>query len=133
MKNRSDTFRRFAHGTADLVGTPAAFMIACLTILLWILSGPWFRFSDTWQLVINTTTTVITFLMVFLIQSSQNRDAKAVHLKLDELIHGVRGARNELVNLEELPDDELLRLHDEFMRMHEKAARHLEHRKRKQR
>lgn len=115
-----DWFRRFSHGVAEAVGTPIAFALAVLTIALWLISGPIFHFSDTWQLVINTATTIITFLMVFLIQNSQNRDSKTFHLKLDELIRGVKGARTELVDLECLSDEELERLHREFKRLHEK-------------
>jgi low affinity Fe/Cu permease len=85
-----------------------------LVILVWVLTGPMFHFSDTWQLVINTATTIVTFLMVFLIQNTQNRDAKAVHLKLDELIRALKGARNELVDLENLSDEELKKLEKQF-------------------
>jgi low affinity Fe/Cu permease len=108
---------------------PAAFATALTVVALWIMSGPIFHFSDTWQLVINTATTIITFLMVFLIQNSQNRDARAFHLKLDELIKGVRGARTEMVNLEELSDKELELMHDEFRTLHEKVAKQLSSRK----
>jgi low affinity Fe/Cu permease len=122
-------FRRFAHKTADLVGRPAAFFIALASIVIWIASGPFFHFSDTWQLVINTATTIVTFLMVFLIQNAQNRDAKAFHLKLDELIRGVKGARTELVDLEDLTDEELEKLHDEFKGLHEKLQKKIAKRK----
>src|SRR5207248_10277975 len=90
-------------------------------ILVWILTGPMFHFSDTWQLVINTATTIVTFLMVFLIQNTQNRDAKAVHLKLDELIRALKDARNELVDLENLSDEELRKLEKQFQRMRKRA------------
>jgi low affinity Fe/Cu permease len=110
-------FRRFAHATANAMGTSWAFMVALVIILVWAITGPIFRFSDTWQLVINTGTTIITFLMVFLIQNTQNRDARAMHLKLDELIRAVHGARNKLVDLEDLSDDELDRLEKEFKRL----------------
>jgi len=90
--------------------------------VVWGLTGPAFRFSDTWQLIINTGTTIVTFLMVFLIQNTQNRDAKAVHLKLDELIRAVQGARNRLVDLEKLSDDELKKLEEQFTRVRDKAA-----------
>jgi low affinity Fe/Cu permease len=109
-----ELFRRFAHAIANAVGTPAAFMLAALTIVAWAVTGPVFGFSDTWQLVINTATTIVTFLMVFLIQNAQNRDARALHLKLDELIRAVKGARTRLVNLEEFTDEELDHLHAEF-------------------
>jgi low affinity Fe/Cu permease len=127
----NEVFRHFAAKTADAVGSKWAFLLAVLTILVWGLTGPLFHFSDTWQLVINTGTTIVTFLMVFLIQNTQNRDAKAIHLKLDELIRGVRGARTAMVNLEELSDEELAELRKEFERVRERAAsraeRHAEH------
>jgi low affinity Fe/Cu permease len=102
-----ERFRKLAHFVAELVGTPGAFATASLVVVLWVFSGPAFRFSDTWQLVINTATTIVTFLMVFLIQNSQNRDSKAIHIKLDELIRAVKGARTEMVDLEDLSDKEL--------------------------
>jgi len=104
------------------VGSPGAFLIALVTIVVWAALGPIFRFSDTWQLVINTATTIITFLMVFLIQNTQNRDTKAIHLKLDELLRGVAGARTSLVNLENLSDDELERLQKEFERLRNRSV-----------
>jgi low affinity Fe/Cu permease len=113
-----DLFHKFAHAVSQIVGTGWVFIIAVTVVVVWGLSGPLFGFSDTWQLVINTGTTVVTFLMVFLIQNTQNRDAKAIHLKLDELIKGVKGARTGLVNLEELSDEELEKLHKEFERLH---------------
>jgi low affinity Fe/Cu permease len=112
-----ERFRRFAHFVAHAAGTPWAFVLALTVIVIWGLLGPLFDYSDTWQLVINTATTIITFLMVFLIQNSQNRDAKAVHLKLDELLRGVTGARTELVNLEEFTDEELEAMHEEFRKL----------------
>src|SRR6476660_8522616 len=102
----NDFFRKFAHKTSVIAGSPWAFIAAVVIIIAWAVSGPIFSFSDTWQLVINTGTTIITFLMVFLIQNTQNRDAKAVHLKLDELLRGVKGARTGLVDLEDLTDEE---------------------------
>lgn len=128
MRRARDSFRKFSHTVAELVGTPQAFVSALLIIIVWLLSGPVFHFSDTWQLVINTATTIITFLMVFLIQNSQNRDAKAFHLKLDELIKGVRGARTSMVDLEELTDEELEKMHKEFHDLHERVTKHIEHR-----
>ena len=92
-----------------------------LAILLWIITGPAFHFSDTWQLIINTATTIVTFLMVFLIQNTQNRDAKAMHLKLDELIRAMEGARNHLVDLEELSDDDLKKLEEQFRRLRKQS------------
>jgi low affinity Fe/Cu permease len=110
----SDAFRYFAQRSSTLLGSAWAFTAAVLAILVWILTGPTFHFSDTWQLIINTATTIITFLMVFLIQNTQNRDAKAMHLKLDELIRALKGARNQLVDLEELSDDDLKKLEEQF-------------------
>jgi low affinity Fe/Cu permease len=110
-------FRRFSHKTSAGVGSPWAFATACVVILVWAITGPLFHFSDTWQLVINTGTTIVTFLMVFLIQNTQNRDATAIHLKLDELICALKGARNKLVDIEELSDEELEKLRDEFHRL----------------
>jgi low affinity Fe/Cu permease len=118
----TELFRRFAMATAHYVGSPGAFALAAASIVAWATMGPHFEYSDSWQLVINTTTTIITFLMVFLIQSTQNRDAKAIHLKLDELIRGMQGARNHLVDLENLTDAELDRLQKEFQRVRERAT-----------
>lgn len=118
-----DVFHRFARRTADLVGRPSAFALAATIILGWALTGPFFGFSDTWQLVINTGTTIVTFLIVFLIQNTQNHDALAINLKLDELIRAVRQARTRLVDLEALTDEELERLHEEFRQLHERAER----------
>src|SRR5207249_4110012 len=116
----NDLFRKFAHITSEIVGSPWAFIAAVAIIVAWLVSGPIFGFSDTWQLVINTGTTIITFLMVFLIQNTQNRDAKAIHLKLDELIRSIQGARNRLVDLEDLTDEELKQLQEEFKRIHDR-------------
>src|SRR5712664_1112477 len=127
MKN---LFRKFAQAASQAVGSSWAFILAVLIILVWGLTGPMFHYSDTWQLVINTGTTVITFLMVFLIQNTQNRDAKAVHLKLDEIIRAIKGARNELVDLEELSDEELKRLEKQFQRIRRKAEHDGNHRHR---
>ena len=103
------------------MGSPWAFIAAALLILGWALTGPLFGFSDVWQLVINTSTTIITFLMVFLIQNTQNRDAKAMHLKLDELLRGVEGARTSMVDLEDLSDEDLKKLQDDFQRLRERS------------
>ena len=105
-----------------MLGSAWAFIGAIFIIAVWGLTGPAFHFSDTWQLIINTGTTIVTFLMVFLIQNTQNRDAKAMHLKLDELIRAIQGARNRLVDLEKLSDDELKRLEEQFTRVRNKAA-----------
>jgi low affinity Fe/Cu permease len=119
MGGTHNFFRKFAHRTSTGVGSPWAFTLAVLIIIVWALTGPIFHFSDTWQLVINTGTTIITFLMVFLIQNTQNRDAVAIHLKLDELIRALKGARTKLVDLEELSDEELEKLRQEFHRLSE--------------
>jgi low affinity Fe/Cu permease len=120
---RRADFRTFAHWTAELVGSPWAFGAGFVTVIVWGATGPVFHFSDTWQLVINTGTTIVTFLMVFLIQSTQNRDAKAMHLKLDELIRAVGAARTHLVHLENLTDDELAGLEQEFQRLHDRLQK----------
>src|ERR1041384_2027900 len=119
-------FRKFANLVSNIVGTSWVFILAVTVIVVWALSGPMFHYSDTWQLVINTGTTIITFLMVFLIQNTQNRDAKAIHLKLDELIKGVKGARTSLVNLEQLSDEDLERLQKEFERIHHAEKQEIE-------
>ena len=107
-------FRQFANLTAEKVGAPSSFALGVLVILIWMVSGPFFHFSDTWQLVINTGTTIITFLMVFLIQNTQTRDTKTMHLKLDELIRAVEGARNRLVDLEHSSQERIDELGKEF-------------------
>ena len=116
-----NAFRIFARTSSSTLGSAWAFIVAILVIAIWALTGPMFHFSDTWQLIINTGTTIVTFLMVFLIQNTQNRDAKAVHLKLDELIRALQGARNRLVDLEKLSDEELKKLEDEFSRVQKRA------------
>jgi low affinity Fe/Cu permease len=113
----NEVFHHFARTAAAITGSAWAFIVAALIIVLWLISGPFFKFSDTWQLFINTGTTILTFLMVFLIQNTQNRDAVAMHLKLDELIRAVEKARNQLVDLEDLSDEELARLQKEFARL----------------
>ena len=120
----SDAFRVIARKTSKVLGSAWAFSVAVLIIVVWAMTGPMFHFSDTWQLIINTGTTIVTFLMVFLIQNTQNRDAKAVHLKLDEIIRSLKRARNEMVDLEELSDEELNRLEDQFRRVRTKAETH---------
>ncbi len=117
----SDAFRVFAQRCASMLGSAWAFTGAVLVILVWLITGPTFHFSDTWQLIINTATTVITFLMVFLIQNTQNRDAKAMHLKLDEIIRALKGARNQLVDLEDLSDEDLKKLEEQFRQLLQKA------------
>ena len=110
----NEAFRKAAHRISLVVGTPAVFLLAFTIVLVWAVSGPLFGFSDTWQLVINTGTTIVTFLMVFLIQNTQNRDTRAVHLKLDELILYTQGADNELVDLENLTDEQIDRMEKQF-------------------
>ncbi len=105
-----DVFRKFAKKVAELAGTSRVFMLAVMVIVVWLLTGPMFGFSDTWQLVINTGTTIVTFLMVFLIQNTQNRDSKAIHLKLDEMIRSIKPARNRFMDAEDMTDEELERM-----------------------
>ena len=114
-------FTRFAKLTARLTGRPVTFMLAVAVIVVWAITGPIFGFSDTWQLIINTGTTIITFLMVFLIQSTQNRDSEAMQVKLDELIHVMKGAQNALLDLEELEEEELDRIRAGYQRIAEQA------------
>src|SRR6266498_1188915 len=118
---RSSPFSRFAKGTAHATGHPAAFVLAVIVVLTWGITGPIFGFSDTWQLVINTGTTIVTFLMVFLIQNTQNRDTQALQLKLDELIRVTKGARNRMLDLEEMDEDHLERLREIYERLANKA------------
>lgn len=106
-----------------IMGSPWAFILAAVLILAWIISGPFFDFSDTWQLVINTATTIITFLMVFLIQNTQNRDTRAIHLKLDELISAVELARNSMLAVEDMPDEMIDELKEEFSQLLEEDQR----------
>jgi len=127
----SEFFRKFAARAAAVIGSPAGFFTAFTVVLLWLLTGPLFGFSTNWQLFINTTTTIITFLVVFLIQNTQNRDARAAHIKLDELVKSVKGARNRLVNIEDVSDKELEELHQEFQAIHENYEKELERRKQK--
>lgn len=108
------SFTEWARRIGELLGSPYAFAIACAMVLVWILSGPVFNYSDTWQLVINTGTTIVTFLMVFLLQNTQNHDARAIHLKLDEIIKSSTDARNRLIDLEHCTDEELDELQSQF-------------------
>jgi low affinity Fe/Cu permease len=116
-----DAFHVFARRSSMVLGSPWAFAVAILIIFVWAALGPTFHFSDTWQLIINTGTTIVTFLMVFLIQNTQNRDAKAMHLKLDEIIRALKGARNQLVDLEKLSDEEMDKLEKQFEQLRKKA------------
>jgi low affinity Fe/Cu permease len=121
--HRGDYFHLFSHAASRALGTPVAFCGALLVIVVWAIAGPLFQFSDSWQLVINTSTTIVTFLMVFLIQNTQNRDARALHLKLDELLSSVHEARTGLIDVENLSDDELDRLEQEFRAAQRRATR----------
>lgn len=115
QKNQSfNEFQTFATRVSAWVGTKWAFIIALTVIIAWALLGPYFHYSDTWQLVVNTATTIVTFLMVFLIQNTQNRDAKAINLKLDEVIRAIRRASNEMIDIEKLSDEELEELAGQF-------------------
>jgi low affinity Fe/Cu permease len=118
-------FGHFSRWIARAVGQPVAFGAACALIILWLLSGPIFGFSDTWQLIINTGTTIVTFLMVFLIQNTQNRDAEAMHIKLDELIRAIDQAQNALLNLEELEEKDLDRIRAEYLNLAEQSRNKL--------
>lgn len=120
QKLKSDSFHKISVKISNKLGSASAFYIALLVIIIWGLSGPVFGFSNTWQLVINTGTTIVTFLMVFVIQNTQNRDGKAMQLKLDELINASQGARSEFVDVEDLTDAELDELQNQFRKIHEK-------------
>ena len=119
-------FSRFAAWASHSTGSTAAFLLACLTIVVWLVTGPIFHFSDTWQLVINTSTTIITFLMVFLIQRAQNKDALAVQLKLNEIVAALEGASNRLISIEDLSEHDLNTLHIHYQRLAEMAKKELE-------
>lgn len=127
--NSSSLFTRFAKATSRVTGRPVAFATAVAALVVWAASGPFFGFSDTWQLVINTGTTIVTFLMVFLIQNTQNRDSEALHVKLDELIRATRGAHNALLDLEELEEEELDKIRADYEKLAEKARGEIEKRK----
>lgn len=122
----NDAFRRFASGTARGFGSAWMFMAAAIICAGWLVVGPFFHYSETWQFFINDLTNVVTFLAVFLIQNTQNRDAKAIHLKLDELLRSIEGARTNLVNLEDLSDEELESLQRQFTRLRLREARRLD-------
>jgi low affinity Fe/Cu permease len=122
-KSESWSFSHLAKQASCLFGTPVAFAIACAVVLLWLVTGPVFGYSDTWQLVINTGTTIITFLMVFLVQHTQNRDARALHLKLDELVRSMATARNKLINLENCSDEELEQIERQFKALRSREER----------
>ena len=126
-----EVFRRIAHSTSEKMGSPWAFCIALSIVILWALANPFLEFSTTWQLFINTMTTILTFLMVFLIQNTQNRDSKAVHLKLDELIRAVRPARDMLIDIEDMEDEELAILHDEFKKFRDTKVHEIKSRRKR--
>ena len=126
MAARKSWFSRFANGAARATGRPATFLLAVVIVVVWAATGPLFGFSDTWQLVINTGTTIVTFLMVFLIQNTQNRDAEAMHVKMDELIRAVEGAHNALLDLEELEEKDLDAIRERYRRLAQKARRDIE-------
>ena len=126
--NEVSLFTRFARIAANATGKPITFISASAIIVLWALSGPLFGFSDTWQLVINTSTTIITFLMVFLIQNTQNRDTEALQIKLDEIIRSIKGARNEMLDLEEMDEKQLNKIREEYLQLAEHARLHIERR-----
>ena len=128
--NIADSFNRFAKWTARTAGHPSTFGVAVAVIVIWAITGPIFGFSDSWQLVINTGTTIVTFLMVFLIQNTQNRDSTAMQIKLDELIRAVRGAHNELVDLEDMTEEELEQMKAHYTRLAERARARLRKRTR---
>jgi low affinity Fe/Cu permease len=123
MIYRKSLFSRFATWTARAAGHPAMFSSAVIVILVWAATGPFFKFSDTWQLVINTATTIVTFLMVFLIQNTQNRDSHAMQVKLDELIRASEGAHNALLDLEDLDEKELEEIRAKYQELAEKARK----------
>jgi low affinity Fe/Cu permease len=125
----SQRFSQFAHATSVWTGNPVAFLLAVAVVIVWIASGPFFNYSDTWQLVINTGTTIVTFLMVFLIQNTQNRDTLAIQLKLSELVLAMKGAENRFAAIEDLSDEELQTLHDDCRARAEMTLHHLEGRK----
>lgn len=126
-------FTKFSRRAAVLTGKPVTFILAAGVILLWAVTGPLFGFSDTWQLVINTGTTIITFLMVFLIQNTQNRDTEALQIKLDELIRSLKGARNEVLDLEEMDEKELDEIRKEYIRLAEQAHERMDKKRRHKR
>jgi low affinity Fe/Cu permease len=123
----NDTFRKFAQKVSSITGTPYAFGFSVSIIIAWAFMGPFFKYSDTWQLVINTGTTIVTFLMVFLIQNTQNRDNRALQMKLDELIRANKNARNQLIDLEDLNDKDLDAIHKELVLVHEQTENKLKH------
>ncbi|MEP7149414.1 MAG: low affinity iron permease family protein [Acidobacteriota bacterium] len=127
-EHKTTIFARFSRWIAAITGRPKTFFLAFTVIVIWAVTGPLFGFSDTWQLVINTGTTIITFLMVFLIQNTQNRDTEALQIKLDEVIRSLRGARNEVLDLEEMDEKQLDEIRQEYLHLADHARRHIEER-----
>src|SRR3954463_618601 len=128
-KTLQEGFAVFAQQTSRITGRPTTFLLAVVVVLIWAVTGPLFGFSDTWQLVINTGTTIVTFLMVFLIQNTQNRDTMAIQLKLSELVLAMKGASNKFAAIEDMTEEELEELHDECRQRAELTLSHLEHRR----
>ena len=126
--HKGSVFTHFARWTAAFTGRPVTFLAAVLIIVMWGVTGPLFGFSDTWQLVINTGTTIVTFLMVFLIQNTQNRDTEAIQIKLDEIIRALKGARNEIIDLEEMDEKELDQIRKQYLELADHARHHIEER-----
>ena len=122
-KKISQLLENFSHNVTEASGTSSAFIIALLVVIIWLITGPIFQFSDTWQLVINTGTTIVTFLMVFLIQRTQNKDALAIHIKLNEIVAALEGASNRLIDVEDLDEDEIKTLHKHYQRLVEMAKK----------
>ena len=129
LDHKTSVFSRFSRWIAAATGRPITFMLAVAVIVTWAFTGPLFGFSDTWQLVINTGTTIVTFLMVFLIQNTQNRDTEALQIKLDELIRAVKGARNEVLDLEEMDENQLDEIRQEYLNLADHARQHIEKKK----
>ena len=119
-------FSHITRATARLAGRFSTFVLMCILVLIWAVSGPYFHYSDTWQLTINTGTTIVTFLMVFLIQATQNRDTEAIQIKLDEIIRAISGASNAMLDLEELEEDELVKMRERYLQLAERTRRALE-------
>jgi len=125
--HRQSFFTRFAKGTSRLAGRPVTFAVVVAIVIAWALAGPFFGFSDTWQLAINTATTIVTFLMVFLIQATQNRDAEAIQIKLDEIIRSQDSAHNALLDLEELEEEDLVKVRQKYLDLADAAHKSLSH------
>lgn len=123
----NEAFRKFAHRCSTIAGSAYTFGTAVIIIAIWAFLGPRFHYSDTWQLIINTSTTIVTFLMVFLIQNTQNRDSRSLHLKVDELIHATKNARNMMIDIDDISDEELDQIHKELCQHNEIIEKKIEH------